>query len=61
MNNWENNAIQFPRLIAEINANVKFTDKQWTYLEKSMDLSRYEIAELFDRASDEWEKIKSKI
>ena len=58
--NWENNAIQFPRLIAEICANIEFKPKHWKDLQDSMDLSEDELNELFDRANDEWEKIKEK-
>ena len=41
---WENNAVQFPRLLTEVAL--------------SMDLKPDELHELFDRAIDEWERIK---
>ena len=56
--NWENNAIQFPRLIAEICANVEFKPEHWKDLQESMDLSEDKLNELFDRANDTWENIK---
>lgn len=58
---WERNDIQFPRLIAEINATVELTKRQRTELCESMDLEPSDIDELFDRADEEWERIKSEI
>ena len=56
--NWNNNAIQFPRLLAEINACVTISNEDWLDLLESMDLSEDDIIELMDRANDEWERIK---
>ena len=56
--NWENNSIQFPRLIAEISANVEISDKEWQDMCDSMDLNPVELERLFNRANDEWERIK---
>lgn len=53
--NWDDDAIQFPRLIAEINATQ---DIKLGVLMESMDLSSDEVNELFDRADTMWEKIK---
>jgi hypothetical protein len=58
--NWKNNAIQFPRLLAEINANVGISSKDWDALCASMDLTSEEVGELFDRADAEWERIKQR-
>lgn len=54
---WEDNRIQFPRLISEIMA-TQFLDLE--QLAESMDLTIDEVNELFDRASEEWESIKAK-
>lgn len=53
---WERNEIQFPRLIAEINATQDSLD--FKALADSMDLSVEEVQSLFDRADQEWESIK---
>lgn len=55
---WENNSIQFPRLLAEIAATQDSLDIE--ALCEAMDLDEYYITELFDRAQIEWEKIKDK-
>jgi len=57
---WKNNAIQFPRLIAEAEAAGAFTDQVLADMATSMDLSVGEIAELLGRASDEWDEIKKR-
>lgn len=54
---WEDNRIQFPRLISEIMATQ---DLDLGLLAESMDLTIDEVNELFDRASEEWEIIKAK-
>jgi len=56
---WEDNTIQFPRLIAEICANVEFKPEHWQDLQDSMNITEDELNELFDRANDEWEAKKS--
>ena len=56
--NWNDNSIQFPRLIAEIIANVNIGKHDMADLCMSMDLSQREVNELFDRAIEEWEKVK---
>jgi hypothetical protein len=58
---WADNNIQFPRLLAEINANVTIEAEEWEDLKTSMDLSQEEITELFDRAEAEWETIKANL
>jgi len=57
---WDDNTIQFPRLIAEICANVEFKPEHWLDLQNSMCLSQDELNELFDRANAEWEAKKAK-
>lgn len=54
--NWNDNAIQFPRLLAEISATQELDMEA---LADSMDLSVAEVKELFDRADAAWEVIKS--
>lgn len=55
---WENNEIQFARLICEINAAVSISKKDWRSLCDSMDLNDDEVRSLFDRAHDVFEKAK---
>lgn len=47
--NWNDNSIQFPRLLAEISA-VGLTPGQFEELAVAMDLSVEQIDELFERA-----------
>ena len=54
---WKDNSIQFPRLIAEIIANVNINEMEMRSLRESMDLSQAEVNELFDRAQEEWDEI----
>lgn len=54
---WSNNAIQFPRLIDELQAVI--TEAQLTEVCESMDLAPEELAELFDRAQTQWDAIKA--
>lgn len=53
--NWQDNALQFPRLLAEIMANC---DLDMVALAEAMDLSVEQLSELFDRADQAWENIK---
>ena len=57
---WNNNAIQFPRLIAELEAAGAFTDEVYKTLSESMGLEYARISELVDRAQFQWENAKSK-
>lgn len=54
--NWDDDSIQFPRLLAEIMATQDNLDVD--ALCEAMDLGREDIWELFDRAQEEWEAIK---
>ena len=56
MTNWDNNKIQYPRLLAEIVATQNL-DMQ--ALADSMDLSYNEIDVLFERAILDWNIIKA--
>lgn len=57
---WEDNSIQFPRLIAEMEMAGAFTDDVIAQLRESMDLETDEIMELVSRACDEFDGIKEK-
>jgi len=60
--NWKNNQIQFPRLIAELEAAGAFSFGMiMRQIGDSMDLTRDEILEVVERASNEWDKIKGKL
>jgi hypothetical protein len=56
--NWLNNNIQFPRLIAELEAAGAFTPNILSKLCVEMDLTEDEIGEIVDRAQMEWERLK---
>lgn len=55
MSNWENNSLQFARLLSEIMATQEL---DLEVLAESMDLSVDEVGELFDRANLVWEEAK---
>jgi len=57
---WEDDLIQFPRLLAELRA-VGLSAEQYEYLREQMDLSDSEIDEIFERAETAWDAIKAKI
>lgn len=57
--NWLNNAIQFPRLIAELVAAGAFTQDVIGALCVSMDLEIENIHDLMDRAEAEWDRSKA--
>jgi hypothetical protein len=54
---WNDNSVQFPRLLAEVLA-VGLTPEQYAQLGESMDLSTAEIDEVFERAECEFSSIK---
>ena len=58
--NWKNNAIQFPRLIAELDSAGGFTEEVSEYLCESMDVTMDELDDIVSRAQEEWDKIKEK-
>lgn len=55
---WNNNLIQFARLISEMEAAGAFTEDVINTLCNEMDLEPQQIGELVDRAQQEWEKAK---
>lgn len=59
--NWENNDIQFPRLIAEAEAVGAFPGRILKALAKEMDLVVEEVGEIIDRAQNEWQRIKDNL
>jgi hypothetical protein len=58
--NWDNDAIQFPRLLAEMIALDIPDDDQMAELCDAMDLESDEIRNITDRATMAWMKIKGK-
>lgn len=58
-NKWDDDSIQFPRLLCEIMATQENID--FERLAESMDLEHDRIHELFDRANTAWEKAKEKV
>jgi hypothetical protein len=57
---WNEDGIQFARLLAEIRA-VGLTKEQYEALSESMDLARNEIDEVLERAETEFQKIKESL
>ena len=57
MSQWENDAVQFPRLIAEAEAAGAFTDDVLSDMADSMDLEVAQVVELVSRAQERWDDI----
>lgn len=57
MTTWDDDTIQFPRLLAELHGLV--TADQMAALAASMDLAEDDIESLFERAEAEWERAKA--
>lgn len=53
---WDDNLVQFARLLCEINATQDSLDLE--VLAESMDLNIADVIELFDRADDVFERAK---
>lgn len=58
---WDNNLVQFARLLCEIRANIVATPQEWTDLKESMDLPSQDVEALFDRAEVVWESAKMEL
>lgn len=58
---WEDNSIQFPRLISELETLGVFTPDVIKGLCLNMDLQSADIVELLDRAQEKWDKIKASL
>lgn len=57
---WEDNAIQFPRLIEEAQGVGAFTPEVLRAMAESMDLTTPQVCELLDRAQATWDRLKQK-
>jgi len=60
-NPWENDHLQFARLLGEMVACVDLTHDQLMALSESMDLPIEEIHNLMDRAQNAWDDVKERI
>ena len=58
--NWNNNGIQFPRLLAELNATGAFTGAVIHEVAGAMDLDPSQVYELIDRSVYAWDNIKER-
>jgi hypothetical protein len=58
---WQDDFIQFARLLSEIQACECLIDESWEELCQEMDLTSDELSDLFDRAQEAWEKIKAQL
>ena len=59
MDLWKIDALQFPRLLAELRV-VGLTREQYNVLCEAMDLHEDDIDELFERAEASWQRIKER-
>ena len=55
---WENNSIQFPRLLAELQSTGALTPNVIITVAEEMDVAPEYVEELIDRACNEWDNIK---
>lgn len=59
---WDDDELQFMRLLGEFaQVTEGLTRNQYADLEASMDLTREEIDEIIERASDAWDRYKNTI
>jgi hypothetical protein len=58
---WENNLVQFARLISEIQGAWSISENDWQALRDSMDLENDDLMALFDRAFDVWDAAKARV
>lgn len=59
MDRWDDNGLQFARLIVKLEQADAFTPEVMEFLTLDMDLEESEIYELVSRAQTEWEKRKT--
>lgn len=59
MSRWDNNEVQFARLICELVANCDNLGAE--LVAESMDLSHKELISLYDRAEIVWERAKKSL
>lgn len=57
--NWKNDKIQFARFISEAEAAGAFTTEILRIMMDSMDLDIKQVISIIDRASAQWDNIKS--
>lgn len=57
---WEDDQVQFIRLLAEI-SSTNLTSEIYSQLREATDLTNEEINELFDRADAAWQKYKQSL
>lgn len=55
---WENDHVQFSRLLSELSAADAFDHSRLHLVCESMDINRVELESLLCRADDAWEEIK---
>ncbi len=58
---WARDDIQFPRLLSEIRATISASPEEWDDLYLAMDLERWQVEELFDRAERVWRRHKAAV
>lgn len=58
---WYDDSIQFPRLIAELQACVAIDASRMEAIADSMGVDVRRVEELFDRAVAEWDRIKAEM
>lgn len=59
MSTWENNEVQFARLIEELVATDAIDGRVWDGLQESMSLESDDLSVLFERARETWEAAKA--
>lgn len=59
--NWKNNQLQYPRLIAEMEAAGVFDREMLSTLTEEMDLTSDEVMDLVGRAQKDWDRTKQGI
>ena len=58
---WNNNLVQFARLLCEIEQAGGLTRSVMETLQTEMDLQKNDICEILDRAQDVWDNAKREI
>jgi hypothetical protein len=56
---WNNDRVQFARLLCELTACMNPSLSEWKDLCESMDLTLSEVEDLFQRAEKVWEDAKN--
>lgn len=58
---WDDDLIQFARLLSEIQGAWSINEGQWQALRESMDLQNDDLMALFDRAFNVWDAAKARV